>query len=199
VRITHVRNGKSAGEKMAMLTIMDKTGSMDGVVFASTFKETAMVLQDGKPVFLVGRIDRKRGEPQIIVDQAIRPEDAPRYLAGAIELDFIEDADGMSIESNMSMAAGLIQQHATVPSGNGARQADVFINVITDGRRVKLHSKRLRAVAEPHLLNRLRDLLGADRVRIQPSSAPPVRRNTARGNGIAGSRNQRLPRQPTSV
>jgi DNA polymerase III subunit alpha len=191
VRITQVRNGPSAGEKMAMLTVVDKTGTMDGVVFASTFKEAAMHLQDGQPVFLTGRIDRKRGEPQIIVDQVIKPEDAPRYLAGAIELDFIEDADGMSLESTMSMAAGLIQQHAITPSGNGARPAEIYINVITNGKRVQLRSGKLRAVAEPLLLNRLNDLLGANCVRLRRASSPPVRRNGTRGNGIAGNRPKR--------
>ena len=191
VRITQVRNGRSAGEKMAMIGLTDKTGTIEGVVFSSTFQKAGPHLQTDAILFLVARIDRSRGtEPQIIVDQILRPEDAPRYLTRSIELEFDVSAQNGSLESMMSFASGILQQAGQSRVVDGARPAEVLVRILTGEKRVTLRPGRLRAIVDDHLLRQLCDLLGEERVRIIPGP-PPSRNNgnhrRSQGNG-AGHR-----------
>src|SRR5690606_35885707 len=127
VRIVIVRNGKSAGEKMAMITIQDKVGAVDGVIFSSVFARYASILQDEAIVLLVGRVDRNRGEPQVIVDQVIRIQDAPQHLAGRIEIDLVDDPELDPVEPQMQMVAGLLQQTGGAKIADGGRPAEVYL------------------------------------------------------------------------
>lgn len=166
-RITMVRHGRSAGEKMAMITIADKASSIDGVVFSDVFKTAAALLQDDAIVLLIGRVDLKRGQPQVIVEQVLAPEDAPRYLAREIELRFLvngRDGHGTSVVSDMQMAAGLLQQAGA--AHRDGRAAEVSLRVVDDNQEVLLKARRMRVVAEGHLLVRLQELLGPENVRI---------------------------------
>ena len=98
VRITVVRSGRSAGEKMAMITLEDRVGQLDGVVFSSVFAREAAHLQSQAVVMLVGRTDRSRGRLQIIVDRVVPIHEAPRHFTSRIELVF--DADGPGSDGN---------------------------------------------------------------------------------------------------
>jgi DNA polymerase-3 subunit alpha len=181
VRLTVVRNGPSAGEKMAMITIQDRLGSVDGVVFSGVFKDAAPLLEDGAIVVLAGRVDRQRGEPQIIVDEVMRPDDAPLHLAAGVEIELHEDRENGRFSQQMHMLAGLLKQAAAVggagrrgPS-SGARSVEVTIHLHTAGRRVTLRPERTRVVPDATFMNRVSDLLGPGRARIVPGGAPKRR------------------------
>ncbi|HRQ76391.1 MAG TPA: DNA polymerase III subunit alpha [Phycisphaerales bacterium] len=180
VRLTMVKQGRSAGEKMAIIAIADKTGSIEGVIFADLFKECAHLLLDDAVLYMVAKVDRSRGEPQIKVEHVYRPEDAPRYLARAVEIDFIEDAGGDSVESQMAMAAGLLKQAGAARTVNGGVPVDVLLNLYAEGKCIRMRAGRMKVIADPSLIDRLRELLGQPRVRIVPGGAPPARQN---GNG----------------
>jgi DNA polymerase-3 subunit alpha len=180
VRITFVKQGRSAGEKMAMITLSDKHGSVEGVVFSSIFARHGAALTDDAIVMLIGRVDRERGEPQIIVDQALSITDAPRHLAGRIEIDFVDDPTGDPIQTQMQMIAGLLQQAGAAKVADGGRAAEVFLHVLADGRRFTLKSNRIRAVAEASLLKQVREIVGGEHVRVISAGAPKLRDN---GNG----------------
>jgi DNA polymerase-3 subunit alpha len=184
VRITMVRNGRSAGEKMAMITVQDKIGSVDGVVFSSVFARDAHLLQDNAVVLLVGRVDRSRGSTQLIVDQVLRLEDAPRHLASCLEITFREDQHNGDLASQMRMAAGELQRAGAASVGAAGRPCDVMITVCTAGKRVAMKPSRLRVCPEPILLDRLRDLVGPDHVRIIGGGAPT--RSNGGGRAHAG-------------
>ncbi|HEX5690569.1 MAG TPA: OB-fold nucleic acid binding domain-containing protein, partial [Roseiflexaceae bacterium] len=185
VRPTFVKQGKSAGEKMAMITLQDKTGQMDGVVFSSVFAKCGAAVQSDAIVLVIGRVDKQRGEPQIIADNVIAAIDAPKYLAGRIEVDLLEDAASGPIESRMQMLAGYLQQaNAAATSGavNGWRAADVFINVHHDGKRYALKCSRFRAIADHNLMQSLIDVAGdPNRVRLVSAGVP--KRNNDERNG----------------
>ncbi|MCX5662901.1 MAG: DNA polymerase III subunit alpha [Planctomycetota bacterium] len=86
VRPTMVKNGRSAGQKMAMLTIEDPTGAIDAVVFSDSYAVAAPLIVSDAMVFLKGKVDRRREEPSIIVDSVIPIEQAPSQLTQAIEI-----------------------------------------------------------------------------------------------------------------
>jgi DNA polymerase-3 subunit alpha len=58
VRPTITKAGRSAGRKMAMLTLEDLSGKADAVVFSETFERLAGVIKPDAMVFVTGR-DRK--------------------------------------------------------------------------------------------------------------------------------------------
>jgi len=95
VRQTLVKNGRSAGQKMAMITIEDRTGSIDGVVFSDTYARFAHLIQPDAMVFIKGQVDRRREEPSIRIDSVIPIEEAAGELATGVRITLPEtDRDG---------------------------------------------------------------------------------------------------------
>jgi len=86
VRPMVTRTGRSAGKKMAMLTIEDLTGTCDAVVFADAYERLAAVLEPEAMVFLSGRVDYGRNRPSILVDDVIPIDGAIENLTGALLL-----------------------------------------------------------------------------------------------------------------
>ena len=87
VRGTVVKRGKSAGAKMAMITLEDDTGAkIDGVAFADTYAQCSNDLQTNRVVLLTGKVDRRREEPNIVLDKVIPVEEASRFLTSAVRI-----------------------------------------------------------------------------------------------------------------
>ena len=80
VKKSVTKNGRSAGMSMAMITLEDLEGQIDGVLFAETYADVLKKYPDAispeRIVFLRGKIDRRRETPSIIVADAIPVEDA---------------------------------------------------------------------------------------------------------------------------
>ena len=77
---------RASGKKMAHLTLEDKTGPIDAVVFPRTYDLVAPLLETDRIVFLKGKIDRKRETPQLLVDEVIPIELAPEQLTRAVKI-----------------------------------------------------------------------------------------------------------------
>ncbi|MEX2672207.1 MAG: DNA polymerase III subunit alpha [Phycisphaeraceae bacterium] len=92
VRQTLVKNGRSAGQKMAMITLEDQTGPMDGVIFSDAFARHAHLLHAEAIVFVKGRIDRRRDEPSVVVDEVIPIDEGPTQLTKAVRV-IVRDRD----------------------------------------------------------------------------------------------------------
>ena len=58
------------GEMMAFLTVEDKSGSTDVIVFPRSYKEMKEVLEEGKPILIVGRINVRENDKSIILEKA---------------------------------------------------------------------------------------------------------------------------------
>jgi len=84
-RVRLVKSGRSAGQKMAMATIEDLSGQAEAVVFSEAYQRYGHLLEDDDPKFILGRVDRSRGEPQLIVDQ-IAPIDGSPLEGGTVHL-----------------------------------------------------------------------------------------------------------------
>jgi DNA polymerase-3 subunit alpha len=182
VRLTIAKTGKSAGQKMAMLTVQDRTGQIDGVIFADSFARHGSLLQDDAILLFIGRIDLKRGEPQIIIEQLVAVADAPQHLAGRIEIDLVDDPQNDPLETRMQLVAGLLKQAGAARHSNGGRPAEVHVHLVCEQRRHTLKLNRERIIAEPEVLQRLRETVGTDCVRVVSGGVPRLREN-GRGNG----------------
>jgi DNA polymerase-3 subunit alpha len=80
-----VRSGRSAGQKMAIVTFEDLLGSIEAVLFTDQFAAFGDLLQTDAILFLLGRVDLSRGDPQLIVERAVPIEGTP-LQPGAIQL-----------------------------------------------------------------------------------------------------------------
>jgi DNA polymerase-3 subunit alpha len=88
-RVVVIKNGRSAGQKMAILTLEDLTGSCEGVMFSDCFTKYGHLAELDKTVFVLGKVDTKKGEPQIIIDR-IAPIDCVPLEPGRVRL-FVDE------------------------------------------------------------------------------------------------------------
>jgi DNA polymerase-3 subunit alpha len=90
VKKTITKNGRSAGQHMAIITLEDLEGQIDGTLFAETYaavlaKHPAAVANESI-VFVRGKVDKKRETPSILVNEVIPIAEAPGRLTTAVLL-----------------------------------------------------------------------------------------------------------------
>ncbi len=169
VRITVVRNGRSAGQKMAILTLQDRVGKIEAVIFSDAYQKFAHLLQQDAVVIIVGRIDRSRGELQVIVNRVTSIQNASLYLSKRIELTFNDRVSSGGAKGQMEMVSGLIKQAGASKVSLGATPVDVLIHINTGNHVATLRSQQ-RVVVEPKLVQQIGDVIGRDNVRVVSSS-----------------------------
>lgn len=114
------------GNTMAFVTLEDPGGSIQAVIFGSVFADVRHVVLPDARIFLKGKVDMRRDEPQIIVDEVIPFAKAPETFRCQITFELsIEDTTEQLIDDLRL----LLQQH----SGRDPIQYD-FVG--KDGRRV---------------------------------------------------------------
>ena len=136
VRNTIVKNGRSAGQKMAMITIEDKSAAMDGVVFSDAYAVAGPLLEPDRIVFLRGKIDRAREEPSIVVDSVIPVERAACELTTEIHIHVSDWAESQAQESPEREPAlvGAGASSEPRPLGSGLALASVERGPLPNGR-----------------------------------------------------------------
>ena len=77
---------KRLGEKMAILALEDLEGSVEVLVFPSTFSKTYPVAKENAIVFVKGRLSLKEEAPKVIAEDIIFAEEAKQKLTGSIIL-----------------------------------------------------------------------------------------------------------------
>jgi DNA polymerase-3 subunit alpha len=83
------KNGRSAGMNMAMITLEDLEGQIDGVVFAENYadiQKRGSIIEPERIVFMRGKVDKRRETPSIIVSDMIPIEEAAGKLTTALLL-----------------------------------------------------------------------------------------------------------------
>jgi DNA polymerase-3 subunit alpha len=60
IRTIIVKNGRSAGQKMAIVVVEDEVGTIETVMFADCYSQFGHLLQQDAVVFMLGRVDRSR-------------------------------------------------------------------------------------------------------------------------------------------
>jgi len=202
VRPTVTKTGKSAGKKMAMLTVEDLTSKADAVVFSEAYERLGGLLVPEAMVFLSGSVDRRRERPNIIVDEIVPIEQAVEQLTGLIVL---------RLGSMVTAAA------AATPGGGatGSPQGNEFLQRLRDVL-LKFHGNcqiivemtpslrgDIKAYIRPdrqwfvqpsrRLIDELTGLLGEERFRLKPRPLA----NGRNGNGTGSGRYVPRPQQPS--
>ena len=165
VRIVVIRNGRSAGQKMAILTLQDTLGKIECVAFSDAYQKFAHLLQQDAVVLVMGKTDRSRGELQIIVDLVSTLQDASLYLAKRIEITFYEAASNGSTKGQMELVSGLLKQAGSAKVANGANPAEVVVHINSGNHVTTIHSNH-RVVIEPKLVQQIGEVIGQDNIRL---------------------------------
>ncbi len=92
VKKTMTKNGRSAGMAMAMITMEDLDGQIDGVLFAETLAEVVKsypeIVKNEQIVFVKGKVDKRRETPSIVINEMFPATEATGKLTTSLLLQF---------------------------------------------------------------------------------------------------------------
>ncbi|MFG0327269.1 MAG: DNA polymerase III subunit alpha [Phycisphaerales bacterium JB037] len=176
VRTIVVKQGRSAGQRMAILTLEDTTATADAVLFADRYAKYGHLLEDSDkadaPKFVLGRLDLSRGDPQIIVDQLAPIEGVP-VEKGTLRLCVRAQRLNGSAEGSLSRVRELIESFAPIANGKGSRSGarsvgggvaepvPVDLVLETEDAWVMLKPEQpMRVRLDPDLVGGMREVLG---------------------------------------
>jgi hypothetical protein len=119
VRTIVTKSGRSAGQKMGILMLEDTTGTAEAVMFSNVFGQFAHLVvsdDDGadKPVFVMGRVDHSRGDPQVIVDKLV-PIDGQPLEKGRLLIALRGKRLNGTADAAMDRVRGLLIEHDPRP------------------------------------------------------------------------------------
>ena len=155
------KNGRSAGMPMAIITLEDLEGQIDGTMFAETYAEICQkypgAVAAESIVFVRGKVDRKRETPSLLVNEVIPIGESVAKLttAVALKLDPLRHAPQV-----VAQLDPLLKRH----KGN----TEVFLQVATSPtQKVVMRLDRERSVRPtPALVDDLELLLGSGAVQL---------------------------------
>ncbi len=85
IRYHMTKNGRNAGQKMAVFVLEDLQGQAEVVLFPGLNKFSEFLIED-KVVFVKGKVDCRREKPNILVDEFIPMEKVTEKLAARVKL-----------------------------------------------------------------------------------------------------------------
>ena len=161
VKKSVTKTGRSAGMAMAMITLEDLEGQIDGVLFAETLAEVTKKYPDcvgmEKIVFLRGKVDKRRETPSIVVTEVIPVEDSVARLTTAVAL---------KLEPTRHTAKEVAELETVIRRHKG--NTEVFLQVSTGpDKKVVMRLDRERSVKPTQaLVDELEQLLGGGAVQL---------------------------------
>jgi DNA polymerase-3 subunit alpha len=104
VRFIVTKNGRAAGARMAMFSLEDLHGTVDGVIFPDALAQFEYLMQKDQMVFIRGRVDHRRGECSIIAGELYDMACAEEFLTGVVYVQLTaETIQSKSLETFKSV------------------------------------------------------------------------------------------------
>ena len=132
VRTIVTKSGRSAGQKMGILLLEDMSGTAEAVMFSNVFGQFGHLVSGDdavaeQPVFVMGRVDHGRGDPQIIVDKLV-PIDGQPLEKGRLLIALRGPKLNGSANSTMGRVRELLIEHNPASAGTDSdRISDVSL------------------------------------------------------------------------
>ncbi len=165
VRPIVTQKGRSAGQRMAIVTMEDARGTMEAVLFAETYGKFGEHLMVDSIVFLVGKLDLSRGDPQIIVDRVVPIAQAAAQLATRVEVRIDERVMNGAGKSMLDQVAGLVRSNRTAGGlDGGSPGVPLAIVVRTEACRITLEAPSTRVALTGEFLSYLGRVVGPQNV-----------------------------------
>lgn len=185
VRTLITKRGQAAGQKMGVLTIEDLSGTMEAVLFPEAFGKFGHLATADATLFVLARVDKQRGEPQLLVERLV-PIDGVPFTAGKLRL-FLDESrlNGHApaaidrIAETAGLPGGIAQIEAKPSSETSAGLAfPLELILVSDSSVVVLDTdRRVRVPMEPGKLKTLSDLLGPNTMKVVGGvTADPIER-----------------------
>ena len=171
VKKSVTKNGRSAGMPMAIITLEDLDGQIDGTIWAEQMTEISKkypeMVQVEQIVFVKGRIDRRRETPCIIVSEMLPVAEAMSKLTTAVAVKF--DRAKHSLET-VTQLAPVLRGHR----GN----LRVYLQVETsESQKVLLQlNKELAVRPSKKFVDEIELLLGQGSVQLKGDGARRLKR-----------------------
>jgi len=149
--------------KMAMLTLEDLTGKADAVAFPDTYNRLGELLKPESLVFVVGRIDRRREKPSIIINNMIPIDQALEQLTDTLLLRLGGGSDPAplvrKLQDILARHSGKVRVMVELMP---AKRRDVLVRLRSD-QQWSVHPSR-------ELINQLLEILEEKDLLLQPKS-----------------------------
>jgi len=188
IRTTFTRKKQ---EKMAIVTLEDKTGSIDAVFFPQAYASSAHLIEVDRIVFVRASVDRKREEPNLLVEEIVPIEQAPEALTHGIWIR-LAGAPGPKEEA-LERLATMLRRAATGPAAPGVARAPLHFLVRQEGQLVRLRADGFKIPVTTDLPERIDTLLqtpGACRLEGPPRTRKHRGGDGRRDRGFRSSRQQ---------
>jgi DNA polymerase-3 subunit alpha len=160
VKKSVTKTGRSAGQAMAMITIEDLEGQIDGVLFADALadvnKKYPGAVELESIAFLRGRIDRRRETPSIIVSDVIPVSESISKLT-----------TGVALKLDQTRHAPDLIPHLQPIFKRNAGNVRVYLQVATQAQKVVLQLGKDYCVRPAKaLVDDLEQVLGSGAVQL---------------------------------
>ncbi len=161
VKNTITKNGRSAGQSMAMVTFEDLEGQIDGVLFADMYAEVKStypgLLETDSIVFIRGRVDRRRETPSIVVSEMFPASEAVSRLTTGVALHIEAGRHNINVINQLKPILAKHQGRATV-----------YAKIVTgEKKKVTLRLGRDFAIrVDDAVIEELESVLGPDSVKL---------------------------------
>ncbi len=172
VRTIVTKNGRSAGQKMAILTLEDATGTAEAVMFSNVYGSFGHLTDTDMPKFFMGRLDHSRGDAQVILDRVV-PIDGHPLEQGTIQVMVRESRVNGDARGVIDRVRGILETPADASDlsiGKSARPVMVIVEI--DGAWVLVEpgeredGKKIMTHMRPELVRAIGGELGTDSVRL---------------------------------
>jgi len=196
VHQTVSKGGREPGQKMAMITLADRVGTVDGVCFSDVYARHGELLAMDRIVVVTGFVDRRRAEPAIKVERIVPIEDATAHLAKWIEIRLrvpgSDDAGVQALTQVMEMIAGELRRASATFAATRGRPVEVQVRMLVDDWIATLEPSSCRVVPDRTLLANLQRTIGPlGGVRVHGGWRPAKREarpwEAARARAMAGA------------
>jgi len=114
VRPIVTRNGRNPGQKMAIVTLEDRFGPIECVLFAEAYAEFAHLVRPDEVLLLIGTVDRRRGSTQVIVDR-VAPIESAMSLAASLVVEIDARSLNGRADSTLQFIRGVLASNAGGP------------------------------------------------------------------------------------
>jgi DNA polymerase-3 subunit alpha len=159
IRSMITRNGKSAGQKMAVLELEDLQSKCEVVLFPKTYEQYASMVGVDKIVFVRGKVDCRRENPNILAEELIEVDEAIDKLTSHVWIQLtgfdITEEKINRIRSVCTSHRGKSPVHVSVQTGK------YKIAAVAD--------KALSVRPDAEFYRKMESVVGAGKVRIRTS------------------------------
>jgi DNA polymerase III subunit alpha len=111
------------GDRMAILTLEDREGIVEAVVFPEVYRESQGALASGEPIFLIGRIERDEKSSKVVAEEIVAMENVRERLARSVHF---------RIETDRMTPADVLDLRLTIERHAGDKKS--FLHLVRDGQ-----------------------------------------------------------------